>query len=209
MNRYLYLFLFIALFTILTFILFEAAGITLEGLLTSTDTKWLLALVSVGLLGVDVLLPIPSSLVMISNGVLFGVGWGGLLSVVGGMLSSIIGYLIGVKSKRLADKFSTPEEEGKAKAFLEKYGYVAIVASRPIPVLAESVSIICGTLRLDFRKVALNSLIGLLPISFIYSLAGAYSTSFDSAVLAFVFNIGIAGVIWLVVRIKSRKREKA
>jgi uncharacterized membrane protein YdjX (TVP38/TMEM64 family) len=196
MNRYIFLFLFLCLFTITTFILFEAAGVTWEGLLKSTDSKLLLALVSVLLLGVDVVLPIPSSLLMISNGVLFGFGWGGLLSLAGGMISSVTGYLIGAKSKRLAAKFSTPEEEEKAKAFLGNYGYLAIVASRPLPVLAESVSIISGTLGLNFRKVVLHSLIGLLPISFIYSMTGAYSTSFDSAALAFVFNVGMAGLLW-------------
>ena len=141
------------------------------------------------------MLPIPSSLLMISNGVLFGFGWGGLLSLAGGMISSVTGYLIGSKSKRLAARFSTPGEEEKAKAFLEKYGYLAIVASRPLPVLAESVSIISGTLQLNFRKVILNSLIGLLPICFIYSLTGAYSTFFDSAALAFAFNVGMAGLL--------------
>jgi len=121
------------------------------------------------------------------------------------MLSSVTGYLIGSRSKRLTARFATPGEEEKAKAFLEKYGYLAIVASRPLPVLAESVSIISGTLQLSFRKVVLYSLIGLLPISFIYSLTGAYSTSFDSASLAFSFNVGMAGLLWGFMWLQKKK----
>jgi len=51
MNRYLYLFIFLCLFTIVTFTLFEAAGLSWDGMLKSTDSKLLLALISILLLG--------------------------------------------------------------------------------------------------------------------------------------------------------------
>jgi uncharacterized membrane protein YdjX (TVP38/TMEM64 family) len=203
MNRYIYIFIFICFITITTFILFEATGFTFEGLLENKTSKPLLAVISVVLLGIDVILPIPSSFVMISNGVLFGFMAGGILSVTGGLISSMIGYYIGSKGNRLARKFSSEAEEVKARRFLEKYGSIAIIASRPIPVLAESVSIISGTLNWSFKKVVFNSFVGLLPISFVYSLTGAYSTSFNSAAIAFLINIGMAGLIWLITSWKK------
>jgi uncharacterized membrane protein YdjX (TVP38/TMEM64 family) len=203
MNRYIYIFIFICFITITTFILFEATGFTFEGLLENKTSKPLLAVISVVLLGIDVILPIPSSFVMISNGVLFGFMAGGILSVTGGLISSTIGYFIGSKGNRLARKFSSEAEEVKARRFLEKYGSIAIIASRPIPVLAESVSIISGTLNWSFKKVVFNSFVGLLPISFVYSLTGAYSTSFNSAAIAFLINIGMAGLIWLITSWKK------
>jgi len=198
MNRYLYIFLFLCLFTIAGFALFEAAGLSFEGLLENRTQKRTLAIVGVLLLGVDVLLPVPSSVVMITHGVLFGAVAGGLLSVVGGLISAAVGYAIGVRSKRLAQKFTGGADEARAKAFLEKYGYTAVVASRPIPVLAEAVAIISGTLNLHFGKVMLNALLGLVPVSFVYSFTGAYSTSFDSAFWAFALNLGMAGLLWWV-----------
>lgn len=203
MNRYIYIFIFICFFTIATFILFEATGFTFEGILKNTTSRPLLAVLSVLLLGIDVILPIPSSFVMVSNGVLFGFIGGGILSILGGLMSSMIGYFIGSKGNELARKFSSQTEEAKARTFLEKYGSIAIIASRPIPVLAESVSIMSGTLQWSFKKVIVNSLIGLLPISFIYSLTGAYSTSFDSALIAFLINVGIAGLLWLITQWKK------
>jgi uncharacterized membrane protein YdjX (TVP38/TMEM64 family) len=203
MNRYIYIFIFICFITITTFILFEATGFTFEGLLENKTSKPLLAVISVLLLGIDVILPIPSSFVMISNGVLFGFMAGGILSVTGGLISSMIGYYIGSKGNKLARRFSSEAEEVKARRFLEKYGSIAIIASRPIPVLAESVSIISGTLNWSFKKVVFNSFVGLLPISFVYSLTGAYSTSFNSAAIAFLINIGMAGLIWLITRWKK------
>ena len=200
MNRYIYIFIFICFITITTFILFEASGFTFEGLLQNKTSKPLLAIISLLLLGIDVILPIPSSFIMISNGVLFGFLVGGILSLVGGLISSMVGYFIGYKSTRLAKRFSSVAEEAKARSFLEKYGSIAIIASRPIPVLAESVSIMSGTLQWSFRKILINSFIGLLPISFVYSLTGAYSTSFNSAGVAFLINIGMAGFIWLITR---------
>jgi uncharacterized membrane protein YdjX (TVP38/TMEM64 family) len=200
MNRYIYIFIFICFLTITTFILFEASGFTFEGLLQNKTSKPILAFISLLLLGIDVILPIPSSFIMISNGILFGFVLGGILSLVGGLISSMVGYFIGYKSTKLAKKFSSATEEAKARTFLEKYGSIAIIASRPIPVLAESVSIMSGTLQWSFRKILLNSFIGLLPISFVYSLTGAYSTSFNSAGIAFLINIGMAGFIWLITR---------
>src|SRR4051812_39375973 len=120
MNRYLYIFLFLCVFTIATFALFEATGLTFEGLLQHNAATPMVALTSVLLLGVDVVLPIPSSVVMIGNGVLFGAWLGGLLSIVGGLVASVAGYWLGAKSKRLADKVSSPTDERRAKTFLEK-----------------------------------------------------------------------------------------
>jgi hypothetical protein len=60
-----------------------------------------------------------------------------------------------------------------------------------------------GTLNWSYKKVLLNSFVGLLPVSFVYSLTGAYSTSFNSAAIAFLINIGMAGLIWLITRWKK------
>ena len=204
MNRYIYLFLFFCLFAIATFVLFDVAGISLDGWLHQEST-FALALGSVLLLGVDVVLPVPSSVVMLSNGVLFGFALGGALSVVGGLASAVVGYWIGRRGQRLAQRFSTSNDQQRAREFLEKYGYLAVVISRPVPILAESVALLSGTLPLDFRKVLLSSLLGLLPVAFIYSFAGAYSTSFDNAGWAFGLNLAIAGLVWLVSRGRNRQ----
>jgi uncharacterized membrane protein YdjX (TVP38/TMEM64 family) len=208
MNRYIYIFLFLCVFTISVFAVFEAAGLSLEGLLENRDSQTTLALISVGILGIDVILPIPSSVVMIGNGLLFGFVWGALLSVTGGLISSILGYYIGKKAQALAKRFTSPAEEERARQFLEKYGYTAIIASRPIPVLAESVAIISGALHLSLRKVIISSIAGLLPISFIYSATGAYSASFDSGLWAFVLSIGMAALFWFISTAGIKKAGK-
>jgi uncharacterized membrane protein YdjX (TVP38/TMEM64 family) len=200
MNRYVYIFLFLCLFTLAGFVFFEAAGLSFEGVLRNGTSKVALAVTGVLLLGVDVLLPVPSSVVMIGNGVLFGVVAGGLLSVLGGLISSALGYYLGARSERLVAKFTGSGDQARARAFLEKYGYAAIVASRPIPVLAEAVAIISGSLGLRLGRVLVSSLVGLVPVSFVYSVTGAYSTGLDSAAWAFALNLGVAGLLWLVTR---------
>jgi uncharacterized membrane protein YdjX (TVP38/TMEM64 family) len=207
MNRYIYIFLFICLFTIITFVLFESFGLSFDSVLQNTSSKVTAATISVLLLGVDVVLPIPSSIVMISNGVLFGVWAGGFLSVAGGLLSAVVGYFIGARSKRLAEKFSGSSDATAARTFLEKYGYMAVIVSRPIPVLAESVAIISGTSQLDFKKVVLGSLIGLVPICFVYSITGAYSTGFDSGVWALGLNMGVAALVWVLTRPRQKPKS--
>ncbi|QHT67488.1 VTT domain-containing protein [Rhodocytophaga rosea] len=200
MNRYIYIFIFICLFTVLTFVVFETSGYSFEALLTNNSSKSWLALLSLLLLATDVLLPIPSSFIMVSNGALFNFLPGGLLSLAGGLLSCTLGYFIGLRAKGLINKYIPSPQQAQARAFLEKYGALAIIASRPIPVLAEAVAIMSGTLKWRFQKMLVYSLIGLVPICFIYSFTGAYSTSFDNAWLALLFNIGIALLLWFFTR---------
>jgi uncharacterized membrane protein YdjX (TVP38/TMEM64 family) len=200
MNRYIYIFICICLFTVLTFVVFETSGYSFEALLTNSSSKSWLALLSLLLLATDVLLPIPSSFIMVSNGALFNFLPGGLLSLAGGLLSCSAGYFIGLKAKGMINKYIPAFQQEQATRFLEKYGALAMIASRPIPVLAEAVAIMSGTLRWSFKNVFVYSLMGLVPICFIYSFTGAYSTSFDNAWLALLFNIGIALLLWFFTK---------
>src|SRR4029078_7388646 len=74
----------IVLFTVL-FVIVEALGVPL----LSDPTPWmkhggiLAASIGVGLLIADVVLPVPSSIVMVAHGALFGVFWGTMLSLLG------------------------------------------------------------------------------------------------------------------------------
>lgn len=202
MNRYIFIFILICIFTVLTFILFEALGYSFESLLANDQSRPWLAFMSIVLLAIDVVLPVPSSFIMVSNGALFSFLPGGLLSLAGGMLSSTLGYFLGLKAKKLISSPSLSLQQAQALGFLEKYGAIAIIVSRPIPVLAEAIAIMSGTLKWPFKKVFIYSVIGLAPICFIYSFAGAYSTSFNNAWLALLFNISIALLLWLISRRK-------
>ncbi len=103
------------------------------------------ALVGVGLLTVDVLVPVPSSWVMVTHGALFGVVPGAVLSVAGGTGATVAGFLLGRWGRPAVDRVTTPCQRERAGRLLGRWGVAAVVVSRPVPVQAETVAVLAGT----------------------------------------------------------------
>ena len=158
------------------------------------------AVVGVGLLIADVVLPVPSSLIMIANGALFGVPLGAVLSVVGSVGATVAGYLLGRSGSSLTARIVRPEEQERANRLLEKYGMLAIILTRPIPLLAETTAIVAGMSEMKLRSVALAALAGALPSALIYAITGATAAKLNSAGLAFGLVLLITGLFWLASR---------
>jgi uncharacterized membrane protein YdjX (TVP38/TMEM64 family) len=155
---------------------------------------------SVGLLVADVFLPIPSSVVMIANGALFGVAVGTALSLVGSLGAMALGFFVGRRSDRLLGRLVTPAEKQRADALLARWGVMAIVITRPIPLLAETTAILAGASPLGWGRSLLAALGGALPSCLLYALTGATSRSFGSGVLMFACVLAVAGGFYFLGR---------
>jgi uncharacterized membrane protein YdjX (TVP38/TMEM64 family) len=191
---------FLALFGIV-----EALGVPL----LTDPSAWLgrggplAAALGVGLLVADVFLPVPSSLVMIAHGALFGVVWGTALSLAGSLGAAALGFLVGRRSDRLIARLVSPPEKARADELLSRYGALAVVVTRPIPLLAETTAILAGASPLGWGSLLLASAAGSLPPALLYALTGATSKSFGSGVLMFALVLAIAGALWLFGRRRS------
>jgi uncharacterized membrane protein YdjX (TVP38/TMEM64 family) len=201
----------LALFLFL-FFLVEALGVPL----LVDPTPWLkqggvwAAALGVALLIADVLLPVPSSLVMVAHGALFGVLIGTGLSLAGSTGAAMFGFWIGRRGGRLLERLVKAEERESANAMLEKWGMLAIIVTRPIPLLAETVAIMAGASPLGWGRTALAALAGSLPPALLYALTGASAGRFQNTALMFLFVLLITGVFWIVGRqITSGQRERA
>lgn len=187
---------------LLLFIVVEALGVPL----LTDPTPWmgrggaLAASVGVGLLVADVLLPVPSSLVMVAHGALFGVAVGTLLSLAGGVGAALFGFAIGRRGGRLMERLVTPAERERADRLLKRWGALAIIVTRPVPMLAEAVAIMAGTSSLGWGRVALASLAGSLPPALLYAITGASVANLQSTALVFVLVILITGAFWVFGR---------
>lgn len=160
--------------------------------------RWVAGLAGVGLLVVDVVAPVPSSIVMLVNGMLFGSVWGTLLSVVGGAGAAWIGFWIGKRSESVGRRWLGEGALIRASAFFQKHGMLAVIVSRPVPILAEAVTIIAGMSKMPVQKFFPAVLLGLLPTAIIYAVAGAYALNLQSGLYVFLAVLVLAGVVWVV-----------
>jgi uncharacterized membrane protein YdjX (TVP38/TMEM64 family) len=187
------------------FLLAELGGIAL----LADPSPWLreagvpAALLGVSLLVADVLLPVPSSLVMIAHGAVFGVALGTMLSLLGSLGAMLVGFAMGRRGGAMLSRFVSPQERATADRLLERYGVVAIVVTRPVPLLAETVAVLAGASPLGWRKALLAALIGTFPMALIYALTGAAAGSGGGA-LVFAAVGAVAGLSWLVSRLLGR-----
>lgn len=199
----------IVLFTIL-FVIVEALGVPL----LSDPTPWmkhggvLAACIGVGLLIADVLLPVPSSIVMVAHGALFGVLWGTILSLVGSVGAAVFGFAIGRRGGRLLERAVTPAERERASSILARWGTLAIIVTRPVPLLAETVAIMAGASSMSWRTIVVASIAGSLPPALLYALTGAAVADLQNTALMFGVVLLVAGVFWLIGMIFSHKEAQ-
>lgn len=159
---------------------------------------WIGAAVGVILLVVDVALPVPSSLVMIAHGALFGAVGGTLLSLVGGLGAALVGFGLGRLGGPLVDRLVPPEERRRADELLGRWGGLALVVTRPVPILAETTAILAGTSSMGWGSLTLSTFAGLVPASLLYALTGAAAVQLDQAPLIFGLVLLVAGLFWAV-----------
>jgi uncharacterized membrane protein YdjX (TVP38/TMEM64 family) len=200
MKRYTVMVSAISAFFLVSFLLVEVMDVPLikdpSPRLGSGST--LTALLGTGLLVADVVLPVPSSAVMVAHGALFGVVGGTLLSVGGCTGAALVGFSIGRRSGPLLARLVPPEERARADHILGRWGGLAIAVTRPVPLLAETVAIMAGTSPLGWRWAALAALVGSMPPALLYALSGATAAALTSGVLVFCLALLVAGIFWLV-----------
>jgi uncharacterized membrane protein YdjX (TVP38/TMEM64 family) len=202
MKRYLTVMGGMVAFFLALFFLVEYLGVPI----LVDPTPWLnhgglwAAVLGVGLLIADVLLPVPSSLVMAAHGALFGVWVGTLLSLAGSTGAAAFGFWIGRRGGPLLNRLVSAEERERADRLLKRWGSLAIIITRPVPLLAETVAIMAGASPMGWSRTILAALAGSLPPAFLYAVAGASASQFQNTVLMFILVIAIAGFFWMIGR---------
>lgn len=158
--------------------------------------RWVAGLVGVGLLVVDVFLPVVSSAVMVALGRLFGVAGGGTLAVAGSLGAAWLGYAVGRAGGSRVERWVSATERERVSGWLRRWGWLLVLVSRPLPVLAETVVILAGLMRMDWARLSVAALIGNLPAGFLYAWAGAQAADGLTGVWVFVGVVGVAGLGW-------------
>lgn len=186
----------------------NALGLSLEPLARSwmANAGWSAAVAVVGLLAVDIFIPIPSSIVMVLSGAAFGIWWGALLAFAGSMGGEWLGFELarrygtGLSSRFVGDA----AEVQRLNHILVRHGAAAVIVTRALPVVMETMSIVAGVSNMPRRTFLLASAIGTAPIVVVYAYAGAMSRETGSLVPALVILVAVAAGGWVWFRAKMK-----
>jgi uncharacterized membrane protein YdjX (TVP38/TMEM64 family) len=161
------------------------------------------------LLLADVLLPVPSSLVMLANGAVFGVGAGALLSIVGTVGATVLGVMVGRGGRGVAARFMTNDDYVRSRKLLDRWGVFALIITRPVPVLAETTAITCGLGQFSLTSAALAGAVGAIPASVVYALAGSAVVGALDFSLIFLCVIGLGGIAFAIETWRRKRAASA
>jgi uncharacterized membrane protein YdjX (TVP38/TMEM64 family) len=148
------------------------AGWTAQ-LLAPGAPRWIAAATVAGLLAVDVVLPIPSSVVSTGAGFLLGPWWGAGAGFLGMTAGTGLGYAVGRISRPAAQRLIGPTELARAEQASRRLGMVAVALLRPVPVLAEASSVLAGMMRMPRVPFLALTALANLVLSLGYAWLGA------------------------------------
>lgn len=211
MKRTLFLILGVAAFVIASKLLIEnVLGINLDGL----SERWMSeagagsAALLIGLLAADILLPVPSSLIMVLSGAAFGVVWGSVFSLIGSIGGEWLGFELvrryGVAASR---RIVGDEDLEQMRVIMARHGAAAVLVTRALPVVMETMSVVAGLSTMSRGAFLMSSLLGTLPVAVVYAYAGAISRDVSSLVPAVVMVLAVAGAAWVWYRAKIAPKK--
>lgn len=156
--------------------------------------------VSAGLAGVvllvlDLVLPVPGTVVMSALGFLYGTWMGAALGFVGSMIAGTIGYGVGrLFPEALARRFLGEKDFTRGMALCARGGGWVIALSRAVPILPEALAVTAGMLRMPTGRFLLSLSCGSLPMAALFAWIGA--TGHDRPVLTLVLSFAVPAVLW-------------
>ena len=203
--KWTFLILGILLLILLPFLSFsESIENWINHFLRSSPPQLLVGIMVVGLLSVDILAPVPSSIVSTAGGYFLGFIFGTLISLAGMTISCIIGYWLGSEfGNPISERLVGENEILKLEKLQNKYGDWILIISRAVPVLAEASVLAAGIGRVPLNRFILLILLSNSGISFIYAAIGTYSSHVNSFLLAFAGAVILPSIAVIILKLKS------
>lgn len=167
-------------------------------------TPLFLSFVIISLLVGDVFLPVPSSIISASSGVLLGFSLGSLVSTAGMTLGCIVGWLFGRWAAPVTIyKLVGDKSRLHFRALFQRYGLMAIVICRGVPVLAEASILLAGAANLSFLRFLMFCFCSNLGISVAYAAAASQGSQGNLVYLIFA-SVLLPGIAWSLHRWLAR-----
>ena len=167
-------------------------------------------LLVIGLLMIDLLLPVPGTVVISAVGFVYGPMAGGVIATVGLLFAAIAGYLVGrwIGVSRAA-AWMGEDDLARARRWLDQGGVWMVCLSRGLPMLPEAISCTAGLVKMSFLRFVLAALCGCIPMGFGFAWIGWSGR--ENPLIAIVLTFVIPATLWtaatLFRRAGARKRS--
>lgn len=147
----------------------------------------------------DIVLPVPSTVVMSALGLTYGWLVGGLLASAGSFLAGLVAYLTCRWLGQPAARWIAGEEGlKKARQLFGKYGGWLVAASRSLPVLPEAIACLAGLVQMNGRVFIIALACGSLPAGFAFAAIGALGSTQPGA--AILLSAVLPILLWLCAK---------
>lgn len=167
---------------------------------SASANPWWTAVAIVLGLAVDILLPIPSSVLLVFAGRSFG-GWSGAaVGWLGLNLSAAVGFWGSRRfGQPIVERFSSSADVGGFESIDARIGWWSLVACRPLPILAEASVIFAGLSEMRARRFWPPIIFANGIIAALYAMLGDYAARqqwFSAAVIASMVLPLLFIVVW-------------
>lgn len=147
---------------------------------------------------------VPNVFVMMVAILMYGPVWGGLISLAGVFGSSSLGYLIGSKLGPVTvERILSKRTLAKATSFIKDYGVAAIGITRLSSLSNDSLSLVAGALKMQYKKYILATMCGITPLVTLLAIYGK-----NGRILNALIWIAAISLFALIIYVFIDKRKK-
>jgi uncharacterized membrane protein YdjX (TVP38/TMEM64 family) len=207
--KYSVFFVALAGIVVVPFLLFGEELETLTLSVMANDRSRLAAAAGGGLLlASDVVLPIPSTIVIAALGALLGVWLGVAVAVAGLTAGCILGYALG---RALGHDFALRQLGERDFTYLadllDRRGLPILALCRPVPVLAEASVIAAGVVGMPFGRTLFVTGFANLGFSAVYALLGASAQTMLGFLFAAAASLALPALALLGANLARRAQD--
>jgi len=153
-----------------------------------------------GLMIAALVLPVPSSAVMNWYGQTYGTAVGGLIGAAACVTSSVAAYWLSrLLGRRAAERIAGADDLERTRGFFARWGSLAVVCARPVPMLAEAVCCLAGLSRMPFGRFLAASVVGSLPFAMAFAYLGAVGRMAEEPLRMLALSFFVPMLLWIPV----------
>lgn len=150
----------------------------------------------------SVIAPLPSFVVTFVNAMVFGLGWGFLLTYTTALLAAAICFgMSRALGRPVVERFATKRALDATDAFFSKYGAQAVLIARLIPFVNPDVlSYAAGLTNMSWTRFMVSVAIGSIPSTLLYSYLGARGVTQVGWLMIPLVGLGLLTLLGAIFR---------